>query len=539
MLAIWIAAAFALGLLARQVGLPPLVGFLASGFLLNAAGIERVPGLEDIAHAGVLLLLFTVGLKLRFQHLVRAEVWGVALLHFGLALLGIVLAIVLAGWSATADTLPVALVLAGTLSFSSTVLAAKILEERREIRGFHGHVTIGILILQDIVAVGILGINDGTPLTWTAGLALLLPLAQPLLRKLLDLAGHGELLVLLGGALAIGLGGYGFQAIGLSGELGALLIGMVLASHARAVELSAALWGLRELFLVGFFLGIGLTGLPDLHTLGLASVPIALLPLKAFVFFFLLLAFGLSARTGFLVGISLATYSEFGLIVMDGAAHHGLVPAEWLVATAIAVAVSFAIAAPLNRHAHAVYTVLEPFLRIFERRRRHPDDEPISLGRAEVVVVGMGRVGTGAYNHVRELGLKVVGLDSDLGKVRRHLAGGRRVVYADAEDPLLWHRLNLDKVRVVMLAVPDLEAKVVASRQLRRRGYAGLISATHVWPEEREPILAAGADLTYNYFAEAGVGLATDTFEALPPDSLTLTAVTRHQRPADADSGPP
>ncbi|MCE7903797.1 MAG: sodium:proton exchanger, partial [Gammaproteobacteria bacterium PRO9] len=130
MLAIWIAAAFALGLLARQVGLPPLVGFLATGFLLNAAGIERVPGLADIAHVGVLLLLFTVGLKLRFQHLVRAEVWGVALLHFGLALLGIVLA----GWSAMADSLPVALVLAGTLSFSSTVLAAKILEERREIR---------------------------------------------------------------------------------------------------------------------------------------------------------------------------------------------------------------------------------------------------------------------------------------------------------------------------------------------------------------------------------------------------------------------
>jgi predicted Kef-type K+ transport protein len=511
MLAVWIAAAFALGLLARQLSLPPLVGFLCAGFLLNAAGIERIPGLDEIAHLGVLLLLFSVGLKLRIQHLVRAEVWGVALLQFGIAA-GVVL---LASQAGGAFSLPVVLVLAGTLSFSSTVLAAKILEERRELRGFHGRVSIGILIMQDIIAIAILGVTANRVPAWTSALVLFLPVVQPLLRKLLDMAGHGELLVLLGGLLAIGLGGYGFEAIGLSGELGALLIGMVLANHPRAVELSTSLWSLKELFLVGFFMSIGLTGMPTLHTLALAALPVAVLPLKMLLYFFLLLMFGLSARTGFLAGLSLATYSEFGLIVMAGAAGRNLVPGEWLVATAIAVAVSFAVAAPVNRYAHAIYTALERFLRFFERDRRHPDDEPVSLGSAEVIVVGMGRVGTGAYNHAKDIGQKVVGLDSDMGKVKRHLDEGRRVVYADAEDPLLWHRLHLEKVQVVMLAVPDPLAKIVASEQLRRRGYSGLISATYVWPEERQSILDAGADVTYNYFAEAGVGLATDSFDAL------------------------
>lgn len=534
MLAVWIAAAFALGLLARQLGLPPLVGFLGAGFLLNAAGIERIQGLPEIAHLGVLLLLFSVGLKLRIQHLIRTEVWGVALLQFGVAV-GVV---VLARQAGGGFSLPVILVLAGTLSFSSTVLAAKILEERREIRGFHGRVAIGILIVQDIIAIAILGVNDNRALTWTAALALFLPAAQPLLRKLLDMAGHGELLVLLGGLLAIGLGGYGFEAIGLSGELGALLIGMLLANHPRAVELSASLWSLKELFLVGFFLSIGLTGLPTLHTLGLAALPLAILPLKVLLYFFLLLALGLSARTGFLAGLSLATYSEFGLIVMAGAVERGLAPPEWLVATAIAVAVSFAIGAPINRYAHDIYAALERFLRFFERDRRHPDDEPVSLGRAEVVVVGMGRVGTGAYNHAKEIGKKVVGLDSDMGKVKRHLHEGRRVVYADAEDPLLWHRLHLDQVKVIMLAVPDLEAKVVASEQLRRRGYTGLISATYVWDEERQPILDAGADVIYNYFAEAGVGLAADTFDALAPVGDSRLNKRRH-KPAPVESAPP
>ena len=87
MLAIWIASAFFLGLLARQLKLPPLVGFLAAGFLLNAFGVERSPLLDDIAHLGVLLLLFTVGLKLRLRHLLRAEVWGVGSLQFLIVLL--------------------------------------------------------------------------------------------------------------------------------------------------------------------------------------------------------------------------------------------------------------------------------------------------------------------------------------------------------------------------------------------------------------------------------------------------------------------
>ena len=128
----------------------------------------------------------------------------------------------------------------------------------------------------------------------------------------------------------------------------------------------------------------------------------------------------------------------------------------------------------------------------------------------------MGRVGSGAYEHFREAGYKVIGLDSDLGKVERHLREGRRVLYADAEDPGLWPRISLDRVRVIVLALPDTEAKVLASRALRRCGFAGLISATYTFAEDRAPIMAAGADVTYNYFNEAGVGLAADTLDALP-----------------------
>ena len=511
MLAIWVLGAFGLGLLARQLGLPPLIGFLGAGFLLNGLGIAAPAGLAEIADIGVWLLLFTVGLKLRWQTLLERAIWGTATLH--LAVAGGLAALLIQ--TGTGLAWPAALLLGASFGFSSTVLTAIILEPKKELRAFHGRVAIGILIVQDVAAVALLAVGAGTPPPAYAIMLVVLPLAKPLLDRLLRIAGHGELLVLLGVLLAVAIGGFGFRQLGLSPALGTLLLGAMMASHPRAVELSDALWGMKESFLVAFFLSIGLSGLPTLDTLQWAGLLVVLLPLKAALFFALLLGFGLRARSSFLAALSLASYSEFGLIVTRLAVDEGLIGMSWLTLAAVTVALSFAVAAPLNNVAHRLYARLEPRLHGLESARRHPDDEPVSVGTAEVLVVGMGRVGSGAYAYLKDMGLQVVGLDSDMGKVERHLREGRRVVYADAEDPELWHRLHLDRVRAVMLALPDVEAKIIASRQLRQRGFKGLIAATHVFDEERAAILAAGCDVTYNYFTEAGTGFAAHTSVAL------------------------
>ncbi|MEJ2274955.1 MAG: cation:proton antiporter [Woeseiaceae bacterium] len=511
MLATWVAGALLLGLLARLIGLPPLVGFLGAGFLFSAAGVESTPVLEELSHAGVLLLLFAVGLKLQLRTLLRTEIWATALIH--LAIIGALgyaaISGVVSGWK-------VALALAVALGFSSTVFAAKVLEEKREVRGLHGRIAIAVLIVQDIVAVALLALLDlGIPSPW-ALTVLLLPLLRPVLYRLLDFVGHGELMVLSGVVIAVTAGGHGFELVGLSPELGALVLGIVFADHRNANELSVSIWSLKEFFLIGFFLSIGLTGALSVDIFGKALLLLLLLPVKALLFFALLLLLGLRARTSFLSAAVLMTFSEFGLIVAQAAVGAGLLGTDWLIAGAIAVALSFLIAAPLNTIAHPLYAALDHWLIRLERDEKHPDDQPVSIGSAEFLVVGMGRVGTGAFDHLRELGESVVGVDSDVNKVSYHLGEGRRVVYADAEDTSLWHHLNTSGLRAILLALPDLEAKQIASRELRASGYKGLLSATHTWDEEREPILAAGCDVTYNYFNEAGVGLARDSWNAMP-----------------------
>ncbi len=503
--AIWISFAFGLGLLVKTVGLPPLVGYLAAGFLLSGLAeplnitVEATNALEHIAHLGVLLLLFTVGLKLKLRSIISPEVIGGSLFHFA-----ITCAVFTPGLYWLMElTWQTAVLLAIALSFSSTVLAAKILESKRELRAFHGRVAIGILIMQDLIALVVMSLAAGqTPSQW-ALVVFGLPLLRPLLFRLLDASGHDELLVLLGLLLALALGGLGFEAVGLSPELGALVFGAMLANHPRSQELAKSLWSVKEVFLVGFFLQIGIGGLPDGNALLFALIASLILPLKGLLFFFLLLAFRLRARSSFLSALSLTNYSEFGLIVASVA-----LP-EWLVPLALTVAISFLVSAPVNRFAHTLYERFNTRLTPYEGKRHHPDEQPISLGSTKMLIMGMGRTGTAAYDHLTDSEPHVMGLDSDPAKVSKHQKAGRNVVFADAEDIAFWQSLNMPAVEAVILTMGDIEGKLIAARNLRKKGFSGYIVAHTLYEDEAQKIRAAGADQAYLTMSETGVALAS------------------------------
>ncbi|MEO1029744.1 MAG: cation:proton antiporter, partial [Pseudomonadota bacterium] len=198
--------------------------------------------------------------------------------------------------------------------FSSTVFVVKALEERGEFASLHGRIAIGILIMQDIAAVAFLAISKGeVPSIWALSIVLLIPL-RPLLHRLLVRVGHGELLVLFGFVLALG-GAELFELVQLKGDLGALIIGLLMSTHPKADELAKTMLNFKELFLLGFFLSIGLSGQPTLETvvIGLALAPLVFL--KSALFFALLTQFKLRARTALIATVNLMNFSEFGLIV--------------------------------------------------------------------------------------------------------------------------------------------------------------------------------------------------------------------------------
>ncbi len=527
-----ITVAFILGFLVRQVGLPPLVGFLVAGFVLDGLGFEGGETLQTIADLGVTLLLFSIGLKLDLKSLAKPEVWAGASLHmlitiaafsaglFGLGMAGLPLF--------TDLTFPLAILVAFALSFSSTVFAVKILEEKGEMGALHGRVSIGILIMQDIFAVLFLTFSLGKlPSLW----ALLIPLVlwglRPLLFRLMTRSGHGELLLLFGLFAALVAGAGGFELVGLKADLGALILGILLAGHPKSSELAKTLMGFKELLLVGFFLTIGLSGNPDLTTVGIAALLVAVAPLKVGLFYLLLTRFKLRARSALLGSLSLANYSEFGLIVAAVGSSQGWISPEWLVIIALALSATFVIASPLNSMADALYTRYREKLCKFEVEAHHAEEPPIDLGETTIGIFGMGRIGTMAYDFMREkYGETVLGFDFNETKVKQHCAAGRRVILADPTNPDFWPRIKRQegKAGMVMLAMPKHQVNLTAAKHLASHKFRGIIVATAHFDDQITELEEAGVTTAFNFYNEAGLGFArhaSTLFESkpLPPET--------------------
>ena len=483
--AIYLVVNFGLGGLAMAVRLPPLVGFLAAGFVINALDVAELPQLDMMAGLGVTLLLFAIGLKLDIRILLRREVWLTTSAHM---VVSVIFGSVVMWLAAVAGVAMLAgqgmqtiALLAFAMSFSSTVFVVKVLEERGESHALYGRVAVGILVMQDIIAVVFLTATSGhLPSPWALALVGLWPLTR-VLRKIWTRLGHGEMQSLFGIVMALVPGYALFSALGLKGDLGALIIGVLLASHPASSELARSLFHIKELLLVGFFVSIGLTGLPDLPTIGVALVMVLLLPFKAAWYVVLLSVLKLRYRTALLAGLSLMNYSEFGLIVVSVGVSAGLLGQSWLVEMSIAVALSFVVSALVNRRGHLMVEKIAARLPAQDESTLHPED----------------------------YGLRVVGVDFDGPRVERLAEKGLRVIEGDATDLYFWNQLERsDSVRIAVLAMPRHGANVTALECLRESGFSGKVAAVARYDDEVHWAKDHGVGIAFNVYAGAGLELA-------------------------------
>jgi len=519
-----IAVAFLFGLGARFVGLPPMVGYLVAGFVLFATGAPLTQVLKDFSSLGVTLLLFSIGLKLRIKNLLMPQIWAVASIHM-IVIIGISMAFIMLlgviGLSAFSNMdLKVTALIAFALSFSSTVFAVKVFEEKGEMNSLYGKIAIGILVVQDIIAVLFLAISAGkVPSVWAFGLLLFIPF-RTVMHRMLEKSGHGELQILFGLSVALG-GAVLFELVGVKGDLGALILGILLASSSRASELSRHLLGFKDLFLVGFFLAIGLSGPLGWDTFTIGLLLLLLIPLKAILFFTLMNYFNLRSRTSLLASLSLGNYSEFGLIVVAIAVSSGWLGSEWLIIIAISLSLSFIIAAPLNSSSYVIYAKLRSWLLRYQSSTRITEEQDIFCCETNVIVFGMGRIGLGAYDEIRQhQGQQVLGVDIDDQLVAKLSKNDRNVIRGSATDPDFWNQIHVDfkVVNMILLAMPNTKENMFVATQLKEQGYTGKLAAVVKYKDEIQDLKDVGIHAVFDLYAEAGAGFAEHVCETLLPD---------------------
>jgi predicted Kef-type K+ transport protein len=526
MLVTLVGFAFFFGVLISRIGLPPMIGFLVAGFAYNLFGLEHPDGLQLIADLGVTLLLFTIGLKLNIKDLATAEIWGTSAAH--LLISTIFFAAVI--WSAQ-QLIPISLFdlpapaiwgLAFALSFSSTVYAIKVLQDKGDMAALYGKVAIGILVMQDIFAVVFLAISEGQyPTVWALAVFLLfVPIVRKLIYKLLDAAGHGELLVLSGLFFALAAGYEFFYSVGLKGDLGALVLGVVIANHPKAGELSKSLFSLKELMLVGFFLSVGMQGLPSWPTILTAIALVLLLPIKTFLYYAIVTRFGLRARTSLFTSLSLANFSEFGLILAAMGMSQGWLSVDWLIVVAIAVSISFAFASPFSLHSESSYQKLKRFWDSFQLSQLSAKDQMLDTGEAKVLILGMGRVGTGAYDKLQVVWPgQVLGIEHNAKKVDALRAEGRQVKVGDATDTDFWSMIKTGNSKeLVLLAMPNHNNNIFAAQQIQNAGLTCKVVAIAKFAQEVQELAELGVP-SFNMYSEAGSGLAQHALSAIHSQS--------------------
>jgi hypothetical protein len=402
------------------------------------------------------------------------------------------------------------------LSFSSTVFVVKVLEERGELNSQHGKIALGILVIQDILAVLFLSVSASSIPGWTV---LLLPailfVVRIMLNQLLNKAGHGELLTIFGFFATFIGGALTFAAVGLKPDLGALVVGMLLVPHPRSDELYDRMMSFKDFFLVAFFMSIGLSGQITLNAVLIALTFLLLIPFKSALFLVIFRRMNIRARTAFLTALSMSNYSEFGLIVGVVAVKSGLMPTEWLVAIALMMSGSFLLSAPLNRHAHAIFNRFKSALLRLNREDLVVDSRLVDFRDTRYVVIGLGTLGLPAFRHLsRTHGTAVLGLDFNTDRVKTLADSGERVQSADATDPLLWDNVSADELEVVFLAMSDYEANLNAIREMMRMPHRKFkIGALVHYDDQRAELEQMGVEYVYCYKDRLGKEFAESYFE--------------------------
>lgn len=510
----WIFLAFALGFVARQLRLPPMVGYLSAGFILHGMGHESTSALDYLADLGVTLMLFTIGLKVNLKELLRVDIWGTTAFSMSLWLAAVIPLLTalsaLFGFAVLDMTWQSVAVLVFAMSFSSTVCVIKILEDNSELKTRHSDLSISVLIIQDLVAVSFLFAATGkVPSPWAFALIGLI-FARPLIQHIYTRTGHGELIPLSGIMLALG-GSALFEFVGLKGDLGALAIGMLIAGMPFASELYKSLMSLKDLFLIGFFLSIGFTAIPTPEMWLAALAILLLLPFKFALFFWVITRFNFRARTAFLSAILLSNFSEFGLIVASLALDLGWLSSDWLVIIALATSLSFVISSFCYRYAHRMFAMAKHKLLPFQKAKATTGPFKIDVP-VEVLVVGMGRVGIGAYHELINDGVENVwGIEVAANRVEQMRNKGLKILHGDADDIEFWEGMDLERLKLVMLALPSTTEMTNILDQLKSAGYKGKTSVIARYEDEQRMLISLGADVAFNYYSEVGTGFAEES----------------------------
>lgn len=513
--AILIALASLLGFCAKVLKLPLIIAYILAGFALALMPVS-LPAREAISilpTIGIAFLLFLIGMELDLRQLksLGKPIFITSILQSVVTGIPIFLLSSLLGFSSEE-----AAYIALALGFSSTIIVVKLFSDRHELTSLSGKLSLGILLVQDLVAVvtlmGLslrssfldLGVSAGYPFLGIIVKGFLLFLvtyliSTHLLPKIFKLAASSQELLFLTGVSTCFVFAATSIAFGFSLEIGAFLGGLALASSPYHFQIAGRIKPLRDLFITVFFVDLGARA-------ALASSQILILPILVFVFWtlivkplvFLVTLGGMRFRkhTIFKVSLSLSQISEFSLILVFVGYSSGQVGEGALSSIALTAIITMAVSSVFITKGDFLFRKLGKYLKVFESRNTVESilDTREDLLSGHILLLGCDRTGRRLLPTLTKLGKKVVVVDFNPTIVKGLIAKNLSTLYGDISDPDLLDNLNCEKASLIVSTIGDLEDNLTLLSRLKKVRERPTLIFIATYPEEAARLYEAGAD---------------------------------------------
>lgn len=504
----------------RLLKQPLVVAYITAGLVAGPLFLHQLPGIEhsfeSFSQFGIVLLLFLVGLSLNFEYIRRV---GKNVLIGGTVQF---LATVLAGYGVLHwfdfSTLG-ALFVAVAITFSSTIIVIKLLVEKKDLETSYGQFVVGLLLVQDIIAVLLLiALNMTHDLSnWQHTVALLLGKAALLgvcvyllSKKVLPwlmhrVAASGEMLFVFTLAWCFGVASLVY-VLGFGIEIGAVIAGISLGSSPYQPEISSRLRPLRDFFIVLFFIvlgsGLHLGELKEVLGPGLLLSGFVLL-IQPFILYLVMRRLGYRRRSSFLAGVTAAQVSEFGFILVFKGQELGILQGQELALLTLIALVTIFVSSYLITYNNQIYHWLRPLLNVFGKE----EDEDVEIKKSPVAVwvFGYHRVGWKLCEALDAQKISYAVVDFNPQVLKTLHERGITSYFGDISDVEFLETLPLAEAELIVSTVPDPEDQKTLIRHVRRQSKKVFILASLHHIRHAKELYAAGAD--YILLAHLLVGL--------------------------------
>lgn len=504
------------GYLVLRLNLPLVVAYLVAGVSLSLVSHfdpHTLGIFKFLPDLGIAFVLFLIGMELDLREM-RALGKPVIFASLGQIIISTLAGYAIAGLLGVDQTIGVYVGLG--LSFSSTLVVIKLLLDKRDLASLYGKLSLGILLIEDLVAIIALmlislssNFSFGSasffvPLLVLAGKAVILfaltfVLSRYILEHIFDaIAKSVELLFLTAITWC-----FVFITVAMlldfSVVIGAFLAGVALASSPYHLQIQGKIKPLRDFFVTMFFVYLG----TEIKVLDVASTWHLILALTAYaiiikplIYILILGIFGFRKHTLFQTGLNLSQISEFSLVVILVGVEHGVLPQVILSVMAMVAVVSIILSSILISHSKRLYRMFSFLLPFFEHATKvHYLESKVEKQLEDhVIIIGAHRLGGPVVDYLTRQKIDFVVVDFNPHIVEELRRKGVNIIYGDASDPEILENIQLEKSRLIISTASDIVDNEFLLLECRRKRVGAKIIVRAQNSENAKELKRMGAD---------------------------------------------